>query len=506
MAVTGEVTAAPEVAGFELGRVIARGGTSEVWEGVREADGRRLAVKVALAERDAVAAAVREASLSSAAADAHVVPVEACLPLPDGRVALVMPLVRGGDLASLVAARGHLGAGEVVTALAPVASAVGRLHRVGAVHGDLSPGNVLLDLDGRPLLADLGLGRVVGEEAPAVWGTEGYVAPEVLMGADPAPAADVYALGALGWLCLTGAPPGPPGLRAPLAECCRAGDDAASLVAVLESAVAPLPHERPGAAELAWALFGSAEAVPLHLVEGEDEVGAVTYRLRAAAASGAREAPRRPGRHARRRGRTATRGRWRAAVVGVVVLSLVGAGVAAAVAGGGEPVSPVGATAPGTSIPVSPTPPAGRPGADVPPPAAATPTDPRRVRDAPARQARELLEALARARATAWRSGDPSRLTAAESRGSPLLARDTTAVEVLARSGLRYEGLRYVVGDIGVEAAGRTSAVLRARLGTSAYDVVGARSAPVAASPGEEVLVDLTWTHDGWRLAGIRAG
>ena len=61
-------------------------------------------------------------------------------------------------------------------------------------------------------LGDLGLGHVVGEVAQPVWGTEGFVAPEVVLGADLGPPADVYALGALGWLCLSGEVPGPPGV------------------------------------------------------------------------------------------------------------------------------------------------------------------------------------------------------------------------------------------------------------------------------------------------------
>ena len=338
MAVSGEVVAEPAVPGVELGRLVGHGGTCQVWEGVREADGRRVAVKVARGEHADVEAAVREASLAAVAAGAHVVPVEACLPLVDGRVALVMPLLRGGDLARLVAARGHLAPGEVVTVLAPVAGALGRLHRAGVTHGDLSPGNVLLDLDGRPSLADLGTGRVVGEEPTAVWGTEGYLAPEVLMGEEPGPAADVYALGALGWLCLTGEPPGPPGLRPSLSRLCRAGEGATALVEVVESAVAPHPADRPTADELAWSLFGAAPAAPLHLVEGDDEVSAVTYRLRAAASRAAVAEPSpgrgRPARHARVERGGWRRLPWRTGLLALSVAAVVGAGVALTGAGG----------------------------------------------------------------------------------------------------------------------------------------------------------------------------
>ncbi len=286
-----EVPEAPDVPGFELGELLARGGTSEVWAGVAVADGRRVAVKVVHAALGAVEAAAREASVSAQVASAHVVPVEGCVELADGRLAVVMPHLRGGSLDRLVRARGHLAPGEVVTVLAPVASALGRLHDLGVVHGDVSPGNVLLDLEGRPLLGDLGLGHVLGEVSPGVWGTEGYVAPEVLLGADPSPASDVYALGALGWLCLTGSVPGAPGLRPRLADISLAGSGAEPLVRVLDTALDPDAASRPRAHELAWALFHVAPAQPLDLVRGGDEVSAVTYRLRAAAGREDGEAP-----------------------------------------------------------------------------------------------------------------------------------------------------------------------------------------------------------------------
>ena len=207
--------------GYELGALLARGGTSEVWAGVALDGGRRVAVKVVHAELDALEVASREAAVSARAASAHVVPVEACVPLPDGRVAVVMPHLLGGAVDALVRARGHLSPGEVVTVLAPVASALGRLHDLGVVHGDVSPGNVLLDLDGRPLLADLGLGHVVGDVSPGVWGTDGYVAPEVLLGRRPdARHPTSTRSGPLGWLCLTGTVPGPPGPAARAVGAC----------------------------------------------------------------------------------------------------------------------------------------------------------------------------------------------------------------------------------------------------------------------------------------------
>ena len=79
------------------------------------------------------------------------------------RVALVLELLEGGSLAALLARRGRLRPGEVVTTIAPVAAALAHAHANGVVHGDLSPGNIVFTAEGRPVLTDLGVARVLGE-------------------------------------------------------------------------------------------------------------------------------------------------------------------------------------------------------------------------------------------------------------------------------------------------------------------------------------------------------
>jgi hypothetical protein len=552
--------AVPDVPGYELGELLARGGTSEVWAGVALDGGRRVAVKVVHADLGSLEAASREAAVSARAASAHVVAVEACVPLADGRVAVVMPHLLGGAVDALVRHRGHLSPGEVVTVLAPVASALGRLHDLGVVHGDVSPGNVLLDLDGRPVLGDLGLGHVVGDVSPGVWGTDGYLAPEVLLGADPSPASDVYALGAVGWLCMSGTVPGPPGLRPELAQVSLAGEGSEPVVAALAAAVSAEPGERPGAHELAWLLFGAAEPEPLRLVAGDDEVSAVTYRLRAAAghppsaaAAGRwwRSAPRVPWRAAPRvartpassparlegaggrpRDRVRTRGRdpgrhagavvrrmprtsreaVASALLAVVLVALLV--VTVAVLGRGEgtaqarPTSGTASVSAGTSSA----------GAGAPAGTAATTggaattsgsdarSDPRSDARAPRTRPTELLRVLADARAAAWREATPSLLGEADAPRSALAARDAAAVAEVARSGVRYTGLRYTVAEVATVSATPDRAVLRARIDSGAYGVTAATgSTPRPPVPGAPVLVDVVRTDVGWRLSDLRA-
>ena len=211
--------------------------------------------------------------------------------LADGRVAArdAAP-ARGRARRASCGHRGHLSPGEVVTVLAPVASALGRLHDLGVVHGDVSPGNVLLDLDGRagarrPRARPRRRGRLAR-------GLGHRRLRRARGAARRRPHPGIRRLRASGPLGLAlpvghGAGAAGPAARARAGVPGRRGVRAGRRRAVA-AAVSAEPGDRPGAHELAWLLFGAAEPEPLRLVRGDDEVSAVTYRLRAAAR------PRRP--------------------------------------------------------------------------------------------------------------------------------------------------------------------------------------------------------------------
>ncbi|NOT31529.1 MAG: serine/threonine protein kinase, partial [Planctomycetes bacterium] len=118
-------------------------------------------------------------------------------PLPGGGHFLARHWVDGEDLATWARGRSSDEIGALVARLCP---ALDHLHRAGFVHADLKPENVIVTPDGRPVLCDFGLSSQKGAKPAAddgVSGTLFAIAPEVLLGMEVTPAADLFALGAL---------------------------------------------------------------------------------------------------------------------------------------------------------------------------------------------------------------------------------------------------------------------------------------------------------------------
>ena len=270
----------PTVQGYAVGRGLGRGSSAGVWLVTEERTRRDFALKCfELPEHqtpkayagleDAENSVRREIRILSVLDHEHLVKAHDVVRLEGdagGRLGLIMDYAAGGSLGQLVAGRGSLGPGETVTVLTPIAQALAYLHGQGFTHGDVSPGNVLFTAHGKPLLADLGVARMVADaRAVPDAGTEGFrdPAPVDAVRAGLQPERDVYSLAALGWYCLTGRAPEPGAQRPPLPLLVPGVPPA--LAAALESGLHEDRRLRPSAAELASAVHRSAVAAPVDL-------------------------------------------------------------------------------------------------------------------------------------------------------------------------------------------------------------------------------------------------
>jgi serine/threonine-protein kinase len=111
---------------------------------------------------------------------------------------IVSELIGGGDLQDMLKGEA-LTVLEVLKFMRPLAEALDYAHAQGIVHRDLEPANVLLDTEGRAILADFGLARMLESstrftQASQALGTPEYMAPEQAMGADVDSRSDLYSL------------------------------------------------------------------------------------------------------------------------------------------------------------------------------------------------------------------------------------------------------------------------------------------------------------------------
>ena len=190
---------------------------------------------------------------------------------------MVMRYVEGESLAERLRRLGRLDPSEARHLLAELAATLAYAHSRGVLHRDIKPENILIEREsGRPVLGDFGVSSLPWSESeqvavPRTGGTPYFMAPEQLAGdAESAGRADIYALGVLGYLMLSGTLPFTgrtaqevaaghlAGTPLPLAGLAPAAP--AELVATLERCMAKDPLDRwPSAVTLHDALVRGGE-------------------------------------------------------------------------------------------------------------------------------------------------------------------------------------------------------------------------------------------------------
>jgi hypothetical protein len=200
---------------YQLDERIAAGGYGEVWRATDLILGRKVAVKLLLAQHvqqpETLARFRAEAQRAGALTHQNIARVyDYVEPNPPQPPFLVMELVDGPSLAQVLA-DGPLPPAQVMDIVAGAASGLQAAHDAGLVHRDIKPANLLLTPDGTVKITDFGI-SYAADSAPMtasgmLVGTAGYMAPERLGGGSVTGAADLYALGIVGYESLAGHPP-----------------------------------------------------------------------------------------------------------------------------------------------------------------------------------------------------------------------------------------------------------------------------------------------------------
>lgn len=354
---------------------IGAGGMSVIWRARDEVLDRVVAVKV-LAASLAADAKFREMVRDEARAAAqlvhpHVTAVHDYGETlgPDGEITsfVVMELLTGEELKAQLTA-GALPWPTAVGICAQVAEALAAAHRLGIVHRDITPANIMMTATGAKVL-DFGIATHVGapdeDEDGETFGTPAYVAPERLDGLPAQPATDTYSLGVLLHETLTGRVPFPAETWDELTRALQSGiEPTLDGVPDLPAAVADIclrcldrdPFGRPTAAQVAETLRAQLRAVePASSTEpapsvrpGPPAAGPDDPSVAEPGVSGPSHQPRHPGRV------------LVIAATALVVLTVVVI-VAASLGGdpGGRPTGGAGSAGPTASAPsgaVGPTP------------------------------------------------------------------------------------------------------------------------------------------------------
>jgi serine/threonine protein kinase len=527
--------------GYVVEELLGFGSSGDVWRGRVASSGDPVALKrIKVGDADLLRIVHTEAALLTALDHPHLIRLHELVPTGDA-VVLVLDLAEGGTLAGLIDTRGTITPGEAITALAPVGAALAYAHNAGVVHGDVTPSNVLFTEAGMPLLADLGVARLLDDDGP-VNSTPAFIDPAVAAGCVPGPQSDVFMLGAVTFRALTGSSIWPGDTVTEVLAAAAAGeigDVGGQLAAaevpeamrtVVERALSVDPAHRGTAAEFALDLRHAATPVGVDLSAGRPRTASTPAApTDAPPATGAdspdsarppfdrprvgpagtpaevlthnvRPRPRpMPPRRGHRAPGTRGRARWAAAAVGVLALA---AAVAWTAFGDSSPSK----AAPERSSSATPAGPAANP-APRPLPASSATASPTASAVVPldARGVQTVLVRLDKLRERAFAVRDPTLLSKVYAAG-PLLTQDTALLNRLVPKDCRLVGVHTTYDHVQVTASGSggVQVAVRAKLAESLLVCGGTATGRAAGSGPTTLHIELTPKGSGYLIAGIK--
>jgi eukaryotic-like serine/threonine-protein kinase len=243
---------------YALTEMVGRGGFATVWRARAvggPARGGDVAVKIipvySAGERSR---ALREGQIAEGLRHKNIVETLEVIP-SDHEIYLITEYVHGMPLDE--AARTY-DVEEIVDALSQILEALVYAHGQGIIHRDIKPQNALVDPRGRVKLTDFGVAYRAGDtrltRVGFAVGTPGYIAPEILDGADPSALTDIYAVGATARTLLAHQPYEPP----------------PRLREFVNRATSPNPAHRPQSAWAALKLLTGRKAPPSNIPAGRE--------------------------------------------------------------------------------------------------------------------------------------------------------------------------------------------------------------------------------------------
>ncbi len=231
---------------YKIVRLIGQGGAGAVYEATDTMLDRAVAIKEVPVAPGSDGDQVRERFQREARLTAHLRHPNIVgiydLVEEGGKLYIVMEYVSGHSLEHMMAETPKAAWWErFFPTLRECAGVIDYVHQKGIVHGDIKPGNIMVERDGHPKILDFGLARISHEQSitytGSIAGTLSYFAPELIRGDPASPPADQYALAVIAYQLATGVLP-------------FVGDSAAALLyKVMQEEPAPVSGLNPNISE-----------------------------------------------------------------------------------------------------------------------------------------------------------------------------------------------------------------------------------------------------------------
>jgi len=192
---------------YRLGRLLGRGGMSDVYLAVDQDSGRQVAIKIVRSGDPELARRLAQEARALEGFDHPGLVRLLDTGVTGDQAYLVMEYVDGSNLAEILR-RGRLAPAATADLGTSVADALAYVHERGIVHRDVKPANILVTPDGEAHLGDFGIARLIDVSTLTLdgttLGTAAYMAPEQLENHQVGPSADIWSLGLVLLECITG--------------------------------------------------------------------------------------------------------------------------------------------------------------------------------------------------------------------------------------------------------------------------------------------------------------